>query len=266
MIFTPIAGGIGDLLTYYLEGELGYFEALVRSGRRTKVVVWSDSDQARSVFERNPWINAIDVRPFRPVAGLTDGFRAYAQQTTPGDRLLSEDDPAFAWTRPSFYLSPEEWEIAATLRSWEPYVAVHPFAGQPERSLAKTGLARVIVETAAKHGRVVVLGGNSVRGATNIFEGYDIPHPCVLNLVNTGTVRLHALAASRATKFIGSVSCYNCVAQSFGVPALVFGSARNRHDMVFGGSVFAKMRDNGTPVYYLDNQPNVAEIVEGFLR
>lgn len=267
MIFTPIAGGIGDLLTYYLEGELGYFESLVRSGRRTKVVVWSDSDQARSVFEHNPWITEIDVRPFRPVAGLTDGFRGYAQQTTPGDRLISEDDPAMKWRRPDFFLHPDEYPLMSELLAAEPYVAVHPFAGQPERSLAKTGLARVIVETAAKHGRVVVLGGNSVRGATNIFEGYDIPHPNVISLVNRGSVRLHALAASRARKFIGAMSCYNCVAQTFGVPALVYASVRNRRDMAVGGSVFAKMRANGTPVHYLDDAASFkADIVREFVR
>lgn len=268
MIFTPIAGGIGDLLTYYLEGELGYFEALVRSGERTRVVVWSDSDQARAIFARNPWIDSIDVRPFRPVAGLTDTFRDYAQKTTPGARLLRDDDRRVPWKRPPFFLDPQETDLEAALRAWEPYVAVHPFAGEPERSLAKTSLPRAIVDIAALNGRVVVLGGDSMRGARRIFEqNLDISHPNVISLVNRGSVRLHALAASRAAKFIGTMSCYNCVAQSFGVPALVYASARNRIDMMVGGSVFAKMRANGTPVHYLDDAASFkSDIVREFLK
>lgn len=271
MIFTPIAGGLGDVLSYYLEGELGYFRALRSAGVRTKVVVWSVSDQVESLFQFNPHVSVLDVRPFAAVDGMTTGFRNYAQNLEPDFKLMTDaQHAATPWARPSFYFSPEEAVAARDIANAEPYVAIHPFAGRPERSLARVGIARQVVSAAAKWGRVVVLGGNSHRRnggvSLDLREGFDFEHPNVINLVNKFSVPLQAHVASRATKFIGSISCYNCVAQACGVPALVFGSTANRKDMASGGSVFKKMRDNGTPVHYLDRRPDVSEIVRGFLK
>jgi hypothetical protein len=269
MIFTPIAGGLGDVLTYFLDGELGYFRAAKRLGYTTKVVVWSVSDQARSVFEGHPDIDEIDMRAFAPVAHMTDIFRSYAASVVPQARLMTDTERAeIPWVRPEFHLTPDEAEIARRIEAGAPYVAVHPFAGKPERDLVRAGIARSVVEAAASDGRrVVVLGGDSLRNGRPIKESFESNNPNVISLVNKFSVRLQAHVASRAAKFIGSVSCYNCVAQSCGVPALVFGSAGNRYDMTHGGSVFKKMRDNGTPVHYLDRRPDLfGDLVREFCR
>ncbi len=126
MIFTPIAGGLGDVLTYYLDGETGYFRALKNLGHATKVTFWSVSSEARKVFQGNPYIDMIEEKPFGRVAHLTDGFRPYAANNERIARLMTDDERATTlWERPQFHLDIAETEVAARLREWEPYVAVH---------------------------------------------------------------------------------------------------------------------------------------------
>lgn len=269
-IFAPMAGGLGDILQYYLDGEFGYFPALKRVGVTLAVKLWSVSNKAPDLFSYHPAVDHILTQPFAHVARLTDGFRPFAARTEKKFRLMSEPERRCApWERQPFYLSPDELRMASEIEARAPYIAVHPFAGGPDRSLVKAGIARTIVNVAADSFPVVVLGGNSNRNSgvpISVFEKFedDECYPNVINLVNKGSVRLHAHVASKAAKFIGSVSAYNCVAHSCDVPALVFGSANNRRDMKVGSSVFKKMRDKRTPIHYLDQAPDVATIVREF--
>lgn len=273
-----MAGGLGDIMTYYLEGDLGYFPVLHERGFKTKVTAWSVSNQIRPLFMYNSHIDVLTTPPFGPVEGLTDGFRTYAQSVEPEWRLLRDDERAHVpWQQPTFPLTPAEQQMADDITG-APYIAVHPFAGRPERSLMRAGIAREIVDTAAERMLVVVLGGNSLRdkrapdgsgrsmGTAHLIESYGNEGRNVCSLTNQFSVRLHAYIAQHATKFIGSVSAYNCVAQHFKIPSLVFGSAGNRNSMRAGaGSVFKKMRDNGTAIHYLDQNPKVRELVGRFL-
>lgn len=270
-IFTPMAGGLGDILTNYLDGELGYFPALKRIGATTAVKMWCVNPAAPELFRHYPHVDLVLSEPFALAAGKTDDFRAWAQAGERRFRLMSDPERTCAtWERQPFYLSPEEATMAASIEALAPYVVVHPFAGRPERSLSAAGVTRNVIKEAAKHYPVVVLGADSTRNdgraLTALTERFEINHPVLLtflmgnvvSLVNQFSIRLHAHVASRAARFIGSVSCFNSVAQACGVRSLVFGSTTNRRDMRIGGDVFAKMRTNGTAVHYLDQGPKIA--------
>lgn len=269
-IFAPMAGGLGDILQYYLDGEFGHFPALKAKGATLAVKLWCVCNKAPDLFAHHPAVDHILTQPFPHVARLTDGFRPFASRTEKTFRLMTDWERERApWERQPFYLSADEKHHAERVESLGPYIAVHPFAGRPERSVAKAGFADAIIRKAAEYFPVVVLGGNSNRNdglKVAIFEKWDDECPNVVSLVNKGSVRLHAHVASKATKFIGSVSCYNCVAHSCDVPALVFGSYGNRRDMKIGGSVFKKMRDRATPIHYLDQlkESDVPAIVREF--
>lgn len=271
-IFAPMAGGLGDILMNYLDGEFGHFPALKARGATLAVKLWAVNNKSADLFAHHPAVDHIFTQPFPHVARLTDGFRPFAERTEKTFRLMTDwERERVAWERQPFYLSADEQHHAANVAALGRYIAVHPFAGRPDRSLVKAGIGYTLIGAAAEHLPVVILGGNSNRNdglLVSIFEGDAYPggHPNVVNLVNKGSVRLHAHIASKAAKFIGSVSCYNCVAHSCNVPALVFGSYGNRRDMKVGGSVFKKMRDRATPIHYLDQvkESDVPAIVREF--
>lgn len=267
-IFTPMAGGLGDILTNYLDGELGYFPVLHNNGAETAVKLWSVCNHAPDLFAYHPHVDHVLSEPFSQAHGKTDTFRDWAADGEMDFRLMTEPERTAPWVRQPFYLSPEEQAFWHDIEAGGPYIAIHPFAGGPARSLVKHDLARIIVTAAACRNRVVILGGDSVRnGLTRqvLIEKFEIKHPNVLILVNNYSVRLHAHVASKATAFIGGVSAYNCVAHCCGIPALVFGSTDNRRSMLDGsGSIFAKMRERATPIHYIDTPINYPKLVGAF--
>lgn len=267
-IFTPIAGALGDVLENYLDGELGYFRALKSAGAVTAVKLWAVNNQSPELFRFNPYVDHVLTEPFALAAGRTGGFRAWAAKSEPTFRLMTDAEHALPWERPQFFLSPPERQVAAEIEAAGPYVALHLFAGKPERRL--DSIALHLIEHVSRHARFVILGGDSTRteyAPDHIREHSPVEDGLNLfNLVNKHSVRLHAHLASKAARFIGSVSAYNSVAQSCGVPALIFGSPQNRRDMIAGGSVFKKMRDNRTRIYYLDDLPDVPRVVGEFLK
>lgn len=259
-IFTPMAGGLGDILAYYLEGQLGYFPALKRVGARTMVRTWSCSDQVDDLFSYNPHVDALVTRPFHQHVG---DFYQWAQRQERTFRLMSEAEQNCAtWEQPAFYLNDTEYEFLQDTEAGAPYVAVHPFAGRVERRLD----AAEIVHAAAEHMRVIVLGGDSRRNGEPIVERFDRFHWNVVSVVNKCSIRLQASIVKRASKFIGSVSAYNSVAAHFKVPSLIFGSAANRQQMQNPVGVFAKMQENNAQIYYQDQRPDIPELVRRFVQ
>lgn len=272
-IFTPMAGGLGDILSYYLDGELGHFAAAKAAGYETAVKVFAVNNQSAELFRFNPHVDHALVEPFGPaLVGMTENFRPWAAENEPTFRLMTDGERESLWkTQPEFYLSPEERDAAMEIEAGGPYVAIHPFAGAPARSLAKHNLSLPIITAAAYHTRVVVLGGDSNRNngrvSQRLIERITIPQPHrnVVNLVGSYSVRLHAEIARNAKAFIGGVSAFNCVAHSCKIPALVFGSPDNRRSMERGeGAVFAQMRDQGTEMHYLDTRIDYPKIVGDF--
>lgn len=270
-IFAPMAGGLGDILTNYLDGELGCFAAAKAAGYETAVKLWAVNNQSAELFRHCPQVDHILTEPFGPAHGHTDDFRDWAAAGEPTFRLMSDGErDSFWYEKPRFYLSPEEGDVASEIagNSRSPYIAIHPFAGAPARSLAKHNLARMVIDIAARHERVIVLGGDSTRSGLvtqRLVERYDIPNKNVLSIVGRYSVRLHSHIAANAKAFIGSVSAYNCVAHSMKIPALVFGSPDNRRSMQQGdGSIFAKMRDAKTSIHYLDTKIDYTTLIGDF--
>lgn len=264
--YTAMAGGLGDILMYYSEGDHAYLKALKTEradGKETttKVITYSVSDQVYKLFEHHPYIDVKDHRPFAPDlrdTSLEDYAARHAgagfHPITPYVRnQLSKE------SRPPFYLDPSEADLAAHIIGTGPYIAIHPFAGAPDRDLASQvrldGILAKLCETQC----VVMLGGSSYR------LDRDVPmpersvwskRPNLFDLVNVGTVRLHAHMTAKAAKFIGTASAYNCVAHQHRVPTQLWTNATNRKCIATEPhGIFAMVRDQGTAVHYFDQMP-----------
>ncbi len=228
-VLTVTTGGLGDIFLATLHpdarklghpDEVGYFKALKEHDpeTRTKVRMWCHNDQGGELFRYNPYVDEVDFHHEPP-----DSFTVRKAQNDPPFRLLSDRDRAtLQWERPGFYLDPAEQAIAATIIAGGSFVVVHPFAGDKRRvwSFDIDAALRALCGAGV---RVVLVGGSGHRaGYSWLSETVGVEHPLLTNLLNQHTARLHGFLTSQASKFIGTMSAYNGVAATFGVPSLVF--------------------------------------------
>lgn len=279
-VSIPMAGGLGDILMYYCEGDLGYFKGIKQRWPdiTTKVLTYSVSDQVHHLFAHHPFVDVHEHCPW-PQGGISGPLETYAlghaHPAPPnggGWTWLSKHDKSLydlTSVRDPFYLDLGEAEVAAYLEERPPYVVVHPFAGSPDRDLAsrrEINFPRMI-RALADNCHVVLLGGSSYRGdqARRIVESAELPwHANLTNLVNHCSVRLHAHVTSKASKFIGTVSAYNCVAQQYQVPSQLWTTPRNAQLMrIEKNGVFMLMRENDADVISWDHMPEdpISEMV-----
>jgi hypothetical protein len=129
---------------------------------------------------------------------------------------------ATACSQPQLVLDDEEQSILADITR-EPYIAVHITASEAGKAPAAT--ERLLAGLAASGLRTVLLGvetsddgpsvtGNRLGGIRSTLAG--TPH-----ILLPPKLRLHVAVAQRATKFIGTLSCFNCAAQLARVPSFV---------------------------------------------
>jgi hypothetical protein len=209
-LFSQLNGGIGDILLGMMKpgSHLGYFPALKMRGDSTMLSVHANTDAAFQLLERLPYVDHIG---FRGSTLRIDG--------PPGYEVLRTWDGPLPWQQPQLALDDEELSILADITR-EPYIAVHMAASQPGRVPANPEKL-----LAGLSGRIVLLGietsddgpaviGNRVAGIRSKLAGtpYILLPP---------KLRLHVAVAQRATKFIGTVSCFNCAAQLAHVPSFI---------------------------------------------
>lgn len=229
--FTQTAGGIGDILLHMMKpgSHLGYFPALKARGDSTMFSVRANNDAAIQLLERLPYVDHIR---FKGGKLRIDGPPDY-------EALRTWD--GLPWQQPQLALDDEEQSILADITR-EPYVAVHMGAAQSNRvpsnpekllaGLATTGRPTVLlgVETSDDGPSV---SGNRVAGIRSKLAG--TPH-----ILLPPKLRLHVAVAQRATKFIGTVSCFNCAAQLARVPSFLLVN-RSCHDP----GIYRMMSQNG---------------------
>ena len=266
---TVMGGGLGDVILSYLTLHPTYLADLKRREPDSFVRVAAYTVNRNAVIEFLrfcPWIDELVVADWKGnydeyVADILDGFIDI-------DKLRSELKSII----PTIFLSPTEEQILSELTS-EPYVAFHPFAGTPERDWrGGIDLINVIDRICDAGQRVILLGGSSVRvegcNVCSLREKLLYQRPGLINLVNKYTVRLHASLATKAARFIGSVSCYNCAAAAMKVPSLLVTHAGNRPFFESrAGGIFSTCVDNDAKIYYLDQLPqDLPYIIEKFIQ
>jgi ADP-heptose:LPS heptosyltransferase len=116
------------------------------------------------------------------------------------------------------YLAPEEQHLLDQVIYQGDYVAVHPFAGEQNRSFAER-LPDFIDSLVERGLKVVVIGGSYINNKTNLSEEYNYSPRGVVNLVNIAGVRLSCELVHHAKYFIGSHSCYQMAAWYYRIPS-----------------------------------------------
>ncbi len=213
-LYVQMIGGIGDLLIYMMKpnSPLGYFPALKARGDTTLVVAHANTDAAAVLFERLPYVDHLR-------------FRGHSKRidTAPGEtfHLLKRYDDLH-WEPPHLVLDDEEQRILADLVCGR-YIAVHLTASLPEKM--PPGYERLLdrLREVNRTIPVVLLGvetdddgppvkGNRAAGIRSMRGDFIVLPP---------KLRLHVAVAQCASKFIGTLSCFNCAAQLAAVPSFV---------------------------------------------
>lgn len=211
-LFTQTAGGIGDIILHMMKpgSHLGYFPALKARGDSTMFSVRANTDAAIQLLERLPYVDHIAFRG-----------RTLRIEGPPGYEALRTWD-GLPWQQPQLALDDEEQNIL-TYITREPYIAVHMAASEPGRAPANP--EKLLAGLAMTGRRVVLLGvetnddGPSVSG--NRLEGIRSKLAGTPHILLPPKLRLQVMVAQRATKFIGTVSCFNCAAQLAHVPSFI---------------------------------------------
>lgn len=260
-LYVPVGAGLGDVLIYYLTGDVGYLKDWKRlyPSSKTRIQALSTSDQIKTLFEGFPNLDDVEVEYWQRVHQSKDG--TVKANPCPGYRLITDADKRqLTYERPPFYLSEEEQALANETTGRGPYVIFHPFAGDYHRCFSGHFAWRETLTSLVEAGNhVVLLGGDSLRADQNrpIKEEHSFEHPRLSNLVNKGTVRLHAHLASKAKKAIVSSSAYNCVAHCCKVPTMTLMPDHLRpHVDQDQSGIFCWIREQGTQRVYWSEGPN----------
>ena len=211
--YTQMIGGIGDILLYMMKpgSPLGFFRSMHHRGDVTMVVAHANTDEAVHLFTRLPFVDHLRFRG-----------RSIKVDTAPGQRFdIINRYSGLTWERPRLVLDEEEQRILDDLTT-EPYVAVHVSASLQEKVPPK--FEALLDGLRAANVRTVLLGiestdnlpaikGNRLHG----FLGAEGSGQIIL----PPKLRLHVAVAQHASKFIGTLSCFNCAAQLASVPSFV---------------------------------------------
>lgn len=270
-------GGFGDVLLNYLMLEAGYLESLKEKEPDCKIVVaiMSHNISSRSIFENHPLIDKIiykecdnmyskffhemskDYTIIKAHGSLQYGFSIQTQR----EYILLDN---LIYKQPSFYLTDKEKMTADNILSMKNFTVIHPFAGEESRSFKNKLDLRKIIDNLCNSGTtVVLLGGSSDRTIINscrLTEEFDYERDKLVNLINKHSAALQSYICSNATNFIGTMSCFSCVAEACKIPSMVFGPLKNKHYLkpyVVGQlkHIFHLYMENSTEVHYYENLP-----------
>jgi len=245
-LFSQLNGGIGDILLGMMKpgSHLGYFPALKARGDSTMLSVHANTDAAIQLLERLPYVDHIQ---FRAKTLRIDGPPDYQVLRTWAD---------LPWQQPQLALDDEEQSILADIAR-KPYIAVHMAAAQSNRvppnpekllaGLATIGRPTVLLGVETNDDGLSV-SGNRVEGIRSKLAG--TPH-----ILLPPKLRLHVAVAQRATKFIGTVSCFNCAAQLAHVPSFILVNRSCKdppiYDMMAKNGVHIEAWNVGRPVEHI---------------
>ena len=247
-------GGVGDVLLAYLrEGsEAGYVAALRgrEPGAFVRCALMATTPDACNLFAGGATFDELVARPWDGdgLRFAAEAFAGFAQVPRSGE-----------WRRPWLPLHEDELALSNDLEAGGGFVALHPYAGTPNRRLwGNVDVPEIVDAIAVAGNRVVVLGGScSRRQGRGTVEELTLHESCtiagnrVLNLVGRASLRLQAHLASRARRFVGSFSAFFCGALACGVPSFVVAPPDLRDFFAADHPTYGRLaaRD-GSPIAY----------------
>ena len=216
-LYTQMIGGIGDILLAMMKpgSPLGYFPALKARGDTTMIVAHANTDETEALFKGLPHVDHLRFRG-----------KSLKIDTAPGEHFaLLKNYDGLEWEPPQLVLDETEQRILGVLTE-QPYVAVHVAASLPEK--IPPAPERLLLGLRDANIRTVLLGiestdnlpavaGNRQQG----FRAETVKEGRRRHILIPPLLRLHVAAAMHATKFIGTLSCFNCAVQLAAVPSFV---------------------------------------------
>ncbi len=269
-IYTFTCGGLGDIFfNYYYPGyDAGYFADIKRRHPNCvlRVIVCSTSSQSNSFFSKSPYINELLSHPFTYCQYKIE--RNLSIGTTYIWHALDKNQ--YTYQQTTAQLTPAEQAIAEEVMD-TPYICVHPFAGSRNRCWAGHINTTAIIDHLCDQGyRVALLGGDSQRlePYTGKYIRESVKHirPGLHNLVNCGSVRLHAHLAANATKFIGTQSAYCVPAAIHNVPCLLMTDREYEKEYRDDGNgIFGILHRNKATILYWQTMPDLISTIQSFI-
>lgn len=205
-VYAHLRGGLGDMMLQMLmPGKpFGYLADCSRRGAETAVVVESDRPSAHELLAGATFVDHICQKPPRSFEPIGG---------------VVKRNPSLRWAPHTIALTEIEQRTVETVRPG--YVAVH-FGGStfPKRPPNPTLLMRLLRESKVPY---VIVG----------HEGEGAAPP----------LRTHIAIVKRADAFIGSLSCFNVVAQLDKIPSFVLVNRALKEP-----TIYSLMADNGARV------------------
>lgn len=257
-IWTAAAGGLGDVFVTYLHSghDAGYFKSLKEKYPNSKVkfFISSVNPSSGSFLTHNPHIDEIVFAEFSQ-----DWYERIAASVGDYRRFSCDELAELTWERPELHLDEAETRMVEEIKSLGKYVVLHAFSGGLERSWqGRMDVPRVIDAICDQGYPVVAVGGSSMRlnEYRSIKEHLPYKKDGFHNLLNQQTCRLHAYVTANAWRFIGSASCYSCIAAEYGVPSLLFADRHSQWQLENDqGGVFSMLRAAKTPLHCWTDMP-----------
>ncbi len=226
-------GGLGDLMDSYLGRvrEWGYFQDVKEKHPdcKIRVVLCIHNEQSRDFLEANPYIDELIWKPYmHDGSPVYDAFRGDFVNISQALKLRQ-----YTYNTPQIYLTEADKLIVDPIIAAGDYVFMHPFAGEHRRTWSSHYEIKNFIDALIDAGqKVVVVGGTYERTSYLdsklgddlnkgvIEEVLDYEREGLFNLVGKCNARIAAYLTQKASRFIGTHSCYVLVAWRAGIPTL----------------------------------------------
>jgi ADP-heptose:LPS heptosyltransferase len=192
-------------------------------------MVCSHNDGIKSFFSRDPYVKIHRVK----WRGKTPNYKRIAENI--GVSFITEEErdrlpESFKCYKNDVYLSGEEEELFQEI-SADPYIVLHPFAGEKKRIRIQPDAYKYLVDKLIDQYdmKVVVVGGTYKRDrrlknipSTIVHEVFKYEREGLVNLVNKSSLRLPTKLTINAQAFAGAHSAFMCAAWERRIPTVAF--------------------------------------------
>jgi len=227
--YAHAMGGLGDYFVQYFgrhpfQSDLAYLKAIKLCDPECYIKLISHTslpNQILDFFEFNPWIDEIQILPWRNPNVRKRGPCPHEQQEAGKQYFkLSTQAKAIGLKRIKqleiFTCSKDDRQLEAIVKQG-PFILLHPFSTDPNR-IALTSLQyRKLIQKAIDkfNCNIIIVGKSHIKNHNNKKlvrqEEVVFNHPKVINLINKTNIRVSAKLAFLAEVTIANVSMYNGV-------------------------------------------------------
>jgi len=235
-----INGGLGDLLVeYFRSREWGVIKQLKEENPSLKVkaVICSHNSNTKDFLEYCPLVDKVETH---------HGFNFHlsdakniVQYICPQQKDWTFIGDAFyMWKHitpvaPKVYLNAADKDLVERTKKSGPYIALHPFAGTPDRICFSQEnyrilISRIIEETGhnvvilgGKHQRTIGEAEGEVTQRSTIHEAFDSFRPNAISLVNKASCRASVQIAKNAAAYVGNYAGLIMAPWTEEIPTLV---------------------------------------------